>query len=167
MLYWIEKNLATASLAEATMCPNGTVVISTIHLGDYWNPPEAIYLTIKSIIPLVALNRRVVICCAGGVNRSNAVAATLLAFEHNITWDEAYAKIKKIVWRANVTPELRESCIQALRLLRERLTKRCPKCGAQIEAWETYCSYCWYKDELPPEPVSGSWVSSHKKLHLK
>ena len=160
MLYWIEEDLATASLAEAMMCPEGTVVISVIHLKDYWNPPEVIYLTVKAILPLMTFRRRVVICCAGGVNRSNAIATTLLAFKHNISWDSAYARVKRCVWRANVTPELRESCVRALQLLHERLVKRCPKCGTPIEVWETYCSYCWYKNELPPEPEVASKLTN-------
>lgn len=144
-MFWINEKMATASVFEASFFPEKAAVITVVHLSEFWNPPEVIYQTIKAILPYLHNFPKTIICCAGGINRSNAVATTIIAFTENLAWDDAYTIVKKKVPVANVTYELKKACEEALNLLRKKLTKRCPICQAPIEEWETRCALCWHK----------------------
>lgn len=147
MIYWINNHVGTASLAEVKkITQKNCIIISVIHLSDYYNPPEQIYLTIKKMMPLFYIpNNKIVINCIAGVNRSNAIATTILAYFYRLNWDEMFKIVKQAVPRAQVTPELRESCIKALEMMKRRLVKRCKFCTCPIEFWEDMCEHCWHK----------------------
>ena len=143
-MYWITENLGTASIREEDNDADEVVFVTD--LNDGWNPPELIYLRAKQILVPVYQKKKVIIKCVAGISRSNGMATLILAFLKNISWDDAYTITRKKVPIAQVNPCFRECCVKALRLMKERLTKRCPYCGAPIEFWESACSRCWLEN---------------------
>lgn len=145
-MYWITEQIGTASFDEAkTINKPDVIVVSVIDLHDGWENPFNIYLRLKESLVLLAHGRKVVFVCIAGISRSNGMATTLIAFLENLEWDDAYSITKERVPRALVNMDFRDSCIEALRMMRERLTNRCPFCNAYTEFWEKCCSWCWYK----------------------
>mgnify|MGYP000262274122 CR=1 FL=1 len=146
-MYWITKTLGTASENEVIRKEDADEVIYVTDLNDGWNPPERIYLKVKEILIPIYQRKRVVLKCKAGISRSNGIATLILAYLGNTTWDDAYTLVRERVPIAQVNPDFRDSCIEALKLLNERLVKNCPYCNAPIEFWETACSRCWYTME--------------------
>ena len=142
-MYWITRTLGTASENEVIRKEEVDEVIYVTDLNDGWNSPEFIYLKVKQILIPIFQKKRVVLKCKAGISRSNAIATLILAFLGNTSWDDAYTVVRELVPIAQVNPDLRDSCVEALKLLNERLVKNCPYCNAPIEFWETACSRCW------------------------
>jgi len=141
-MYWITPNLGTASKDEKV---DADEVFYLTDLNDGWNPPELIYLRAKEILVSVFQGKRIVLKCMAGISRSNGFATLILAYLSGSSWDSMYSIVREKVPIAQVNLDFRDSCIQALELLRKRLVKNCPYCNAPIEFWEETCFRCWYK----------------------
>jgi len=146
-MFWITKTLGTASEREVIEEKDVDEIIYVTDLNDGWNSPELIYLKVKQILIPLFQKKKVVLRCKAGISRSNAIATLILAFLGNTSWDDAYTIVRERVPIAQVNPDLRDSCIEALELLNERLVKNCPYCNAPIESWEKVCSRCWSREE--------------------
>ena len=116
MTYWITETLGTQSVDEAI--PEGVYVAHLFDLNDGWNPPTLLLSKAKLLLPILLSHRKLVLICQAGISRSNAIAALLLAYLNNTTWDDAYYLVRKRVPRAQINMALRDSCIEALKLLR-------------------------------------------------
>jgi protein-tyrosine phosphatase len=119
-MHWINGQIATASIIEGfpRRFFSKHEFIFLTDLNDGWNPPLAICLKMRRALEVLRNNRKVVFVCSAGINRSNALATTLLAYLESLEWDDAYVQVKKKVPRAQVNMDLRDACIQALDLFR-------------------------------------------------
>lgn len=144
MVYWITEKIGTQSITESFECSESISYCFLLNLNDGWNPPRAIYLIAKKCLSLLYNNKRIILVCYAGISRSNGLAALLLAYLKGCSLDEAYSFVKDKVPRAQVNLDFRDSCAETLKLLREKLVKKC-SCKSPIEEWEKYCEECWIR----------------------
>jgi len=121
-MHWITNQIATASIIEGFPRKffSKHEFIFLTDLNDGWNPPAAICLRLSRALEALHNNRKVVFVCRAGISRSNALAATLIACQENIDWDDAYSRVKKKAPHAQVEMDLCDACIQALGLFRRQ-----------------------------------------------
>lgn len=144
MVYWITNQIGTAAKGEE-IPPNVWMIKLYNQIADGWNPPEQIYLIAKEALSMLYNGDKVVFVCHAGISRSSALATLVLAYFDDGTWEYAYGIVRFKCPRAPINPKynLMKSCVEALKLLRNRSNKRCPICSAPIESWEEKCIYCW------------------------
>lgn len=145
-MFWIESKIGTASADEVAHEYHHLIdkyFICCLDLIDGSNDPELIYQKLKTALNQWHLDRKVIFFCFAGISRSNGMATTLIAYNKNIDWDDAYNITRKGCPRTMVCMDFRDSAIQALELMRKRLVKKCPYCSTPTEAWEESCAHCW------------------------
>ena len=107
MTYWIRDYLGTTAAGE--ICDPGVVVVDVRDLVDGANEPALIWQKIKTAMAVLKLNDRVVIQCAAGISRSNAIAAAVLAVREGFDYSDALRIVIAKVPRANPNLEIKES----------------------------------------------------------
>lgn len=147
MTYWIDERIGTASVDEIAreyhIHVDKTHFISCLDLIDGKNDPMLIYQKLKEALNYWCLGKNIIFFCFAGLSRSNGMATTLIAYYRNIDWEDAYTIVRKACPRAQVCMDFRDSCKEALELMRTRLIKKCGFCNSPIEFWEECCNYCW------------------------
>jgi len=143
VIYWITDLIGTASAIELHSWPIDSAPINLLDLEDGWNEPFRIYMRLKESLGILAQGKRLIFVCLAGISRSNAFATTMIAYLEDIDWDDAYNLVRKKCPRAQINMKLRDSCLEALQMMKDLLTKDCPKCKMVIENWETLCNKCW------------------------
>lgn len=142
MVYKIIPSLGTQALYEPET--RGHYYYYLINLNDGYNSPERLYHHAKQILSLMYHRRiPIILVCQAGISRSNGMASLVLAFDLNISLDEAYEIVKKKVPRAQVNYDFYDCCKQTLVLMRKRLVSKCRRCGAPVEFWEEHCKECY------------------------
>lgn len=118
MTYWIWKNLGTIALIES-MTEDGVIIVDVRDLTDVETDVAKIRKKIQAIAGLLSLGHRVAIRCVGGLNRSNAIAVSVMCFMHpqgdvdqswNFHRDWAKAKVNRL----HIVPDIERTCKKVL-----------------------------------------------------
>lgn len=100
----------------------GVIILDVRDLNDYGNDP-------LKIVPKIMLgdyiirqsSERLVVRCFKGINRSNAIAASIISYQKNISLEDALSMVRIMVARANPNPQLLKAVEAALILLKRNL----------------------------------------------
>ena len=131
MTFWITDNLGTCALSELT--EEGAVVFDVRDIADGKNntpdhPFDKVVYKLNTLVHVYYENTidnfKLVVRCAAGVSRSNAFAAGLIAYNKNISFEDALNEVKAKVPRAYPNPDICDDIKEALRILRESPSKR-------------------------------------------
>ena len=112
MTYWIRDYLGTSAADE--ICDPGVVVVDVRDLVDGTNKPAVIWQKIKTALAVLKLNDKVVVQCAAGISRSNAIAAAVFAIREGFDYSDALRIVIGKVPRANPNLEIKESVRAAI-----------------------------------------------------
>ncbi|MEA3342785.1 MAG: dual specificity protein phosphatase family protein [archaeon] len=107
-MYWITKNLATASLPELEDIKklNGTEIVAVTDLADgKQKSPDLFDRKVQKVEKIINDGKRAVVICAGGMSRSNSVAMAYLV-KNSMNFNEAYDLIRKKVPIAQINMAL-------------------------------------------------------------
>ena len=112
-MYWVvEGILGTCAMREVT--PKGAITVDVRDLEDGWNPPEKIRKKVDLILKCINMGVPVIIQCAAGMSRSNAIAVTVLTRMNGKDWNENEKCVRNKVKRTQIEMSLRDACLEAL-----------------------------------------------------
>lgn len=145
---WIIQNkMGTASVDELTRnlvsCQHsfGFHVISMLDVDEEKLQIEKVYSRAVQALSLLKHGERVVFMCQAGISRSNGLAALLIAYTNNLTWEEGLEEVKKKVRRTHVLGNMIDTCKEVLRKL--KYARTC-SCGSEMDDNDDSCFYCTY-----------------------
>lgn len=119
MRTWILWNLGTSDYDKDLSSIPGYRVFNIMDLEDGWNDPEQIAGRLLQIIDIVNEKKNlVIIMCAAGISRSNAIAMGVLCINNNMEWDDAYRIVKRMVPQADPNGGIIDAVKQAINIIK-------------------------------------------------
>ena len=107
-MFWITKNLGTASLPELDEVKKlenvGVELVTDLIDGKQVNKGQ-LKSKVNHVEKIIKSGKKAVIICVGGMSRSNAVALAYLV-KSGMNFDEAYNLIKEKVHIAQINMDL-------------------------------------------------------------
>jgi len=113
LAFWVTDTIGTCAYGDCY--ESGVVVVDCRDLADGPNPSEPVWVKIKTALNALQSGQRVLLQCAAGVSRSNAIAAAVISLRESIPYGRALGKVREKVPRANPNQPIQTSVQHAIR----------------------------------------------------
>lgn len=118
-MFKILDNLATCSIYES-LTPEGWIIVDVRDLSDVERDSGRIKKKIETIGSLLCMGVNVCVRCVGGMNRSNAIALSVMCYVNpqgivDESWDFHFKVLKEKVPRVYITPDIERTCKKVLK----------------------------------------------------